>query len=547
MASVLDAPLTAQLRAAIYARVSTLEQGQHGFSLGAQVRDGEALAAELRAVVVAVFEDQDSGAAWDLPGLNRLLDAAKRREFDLLIVYDPDRLARNMAKQLVIEEELKRYGVTIRYVTLRLGDSAEDRLLKNVRASIAEYEREKIKMRTQRGRREKAERGLVVGAGKPPFGLEYVRVTEPHTQKLRVVSLQPDPLTAPIVLRIFHEAAEVSANEVARRLTADATPTYLGGHVWSGSTVRTILQNPVYLGTAPYGRRDGEGHWRDSSTWIMVEVPALVTQAEWDAAHRGLRSRKLRRRRRRGQADDPYILRELLVCQHCGGGLACEASGLYRYYYCMRHKPGRARDLGKACCPLPPVPAVVLEEHTWAMIGVALLDPARLTEGMAASRQRFEEAASRRREQCRTLEQEIKRRRAELRELVLDRARSRRGSETWRILDDAVRDSETNIERLLADRVRLEPQGLPGLSVEQAEALEQFAAEVRLGLGGATPVERRKVSRLLQLTGRVRYSPDDGLRLGRHRFVIDWDGVIEFPCNDGNLVLFFFPKANTPG
>ena len=42
-----------------------------------------------------------------------------------------------MAKQLVVEEELKRAGVTIRYVTLRLGDTAEDHLLKNMRSAIA--------------------------------------------------------------------------------------------------------------------------------------------------------------------------------------------------------------------------------------------------------------------------------------------------------------------------------------------------------------------------------------------------------------------------
>src|SRR5438094_7681948 len=144
-------------RAAIYSRVSTLMQAQHGFSLAAQAKDCHRLAEELGAAVVAEYTDNDSGAEWDLPQLNAMLDAAKRREFDVLLVYDPDRLARNMAKQLVLEEELRRYGVTIQYVGLRLGDSPEDRLLKNVRASISEYEREKIKMRTLRGKREKAE------------------------------------------------------------------------------------------------------------------------------------------------------------------------------------------------------------------------------------------------------------------------------------------------------------------------------------------------------------------------------------------------------
>jgi hypothetical protein len=53
---------------------------------------------------------------------------------------------------------------------LRVEDSAGGRLLKNVRAAVAEYEREKISLRTTRGRYAKAERGLVVGSGPPPYG-----------------------------------------------------------------------------------------------------------------------------------------------------------------------------------------------------------------------------------------------------------------------------------------------------------------------------------------------------------------------------------------
>jgi len=86
------------VRAALYSRVSTRLQAEHGFSLGAQDKDGEQLASDLGAAVVARYVDNDSGAAWDLPQLNAMLDAAKRREFDLLICYDPDRLARNMAQ-----------------------------------------------------------------------------------------------------------------------------------------------------------------------------------------------------------------------------------------------------------------------------------------------------------------------------------------------------------------------------------------------------------------------------------------------------------------
>src|SRR4051794_38437451 len=169
-------PIAMPLRAAIYRRVSTLMQRQQGFSLEAQDADCLQLAAELGARVIgAPFTDNDSGAEWDLPGLNAVLDAARRREFDILIVYDLDRLARNMAKQLVLEEESRRYDVQIKYVTLRLGNSAEDNLLKNVRSSIAEYERAKIALRTSRGRRAKAQHGMIVGNGFAPYGYRFVR------------------------------------------------------------------------------------------------------------------------------------------------------------------------------------------------------------------------------------------------------------------------------------------------------------------------------------------------------------------------------------
>ena len=94
----------ATLRAVIYSRVSTLMQARQGYSLDAQDTDCDRLADELGASVLARFTDNDSGAEWDLPGLNAVLDMARRREFDMLIVNDPDRLARSLAKQLVLEK-----------------------------------------------------------------------------------------------------------------------------------------------------------------------------------------------------------------------------------------------------------------------------------------------------------------------------------------------------------------------------------------------------------------------------------------------------------
>src|SRR5690348_9014370 len=98
-----------QVIAASYERVSTRAQGQSGFSLGAQAKDTSQYATDQRWQLPEHLRFRDgedrhaSGAEWNLPGLNSMLDAAKRREFSVLVVPAVDRFARDMAKALVLE------------------------------------------------------------------------------------------------------------------------------------------------------------------------------------------------------------------------------------------------------------------------------------------------------------------------------------------------------------------------------------------------------------------------------------------------------------
>src|SRR5262249_33489853 len=152
------------------------------------------------------------------------------------------------AKQLVLEEQLRRYGVPLLYARFNLEDTAEGRLLKNQLSAFAEYEREKIRMRTMRGHREKAERGLVVGDGAlPPFGYRYVR-----DATARIIGLEPDPLTAPIAARIFRLAATRATEQIAAELNAEGLRAPRGGR-WQAATIFHMLISTVYVGVLPYG------------------------------------------------------------------------------------------------------------------------------------------------------------------------------------------------------------------------------------------------------------------------------------------------------
>src|SRR4051794_20486449 len=109
----------ATIIAASYERVSTRAQGRYGFSLGAQHQSLEDFARVQGWILPEHLrfrdgEDEDaSGAAWDLPSLNRMLEAARHNEFTVLVVPDFDRFARTLTKGLVLEEQLKKYGVRV--------------------------------------------------------------------------------------------------------------------------------------------------------------------------------------------------------------------------------------------------------------------------------------------------------------------------------------------------------------------------------------------------------------------------------------------------
>src|SRR5439155_6889666 len=107
-------------------------------------------------------------ATLDRPGLTALREGVRAGRYRLILVHAPDRLARRLALQLLLLDEFKKAGAQVEFLTTPAEDTAEGRLLLNVSGVVAEFEREKIKERTQRGKREKARRGLIVASY--PFG-----------------------------------------------------------------------------------------------------------------------------------------------------------------------------------------------------------------------------------------------------------------------------------------------------------------------------------------------------------------------------------------
>ena len=123
-------------RVVLYARVSSDDSRKDGRNLAGQLDMGQEYAQKHGYTAIAELAEDDrgaSGAAFELPQLNRIREMAGNHEIDVLVVREIDRLSRNLVKQLLVEEELKRAGVRIEYVLGEYPDNPEGNLMKHVR------------------------------------------------------------------------------------------------------------------------------------------------------------------------------------------------------------------------------------------------------------------------------------------------------------------------------------------------------------------------------------------------------------------------------
>jgi site-specific DNA recombinase len=160
------------MRVAIYVRVSTQRQ--------AQTQTIEQQMARLRAHVQEqgwilelehIYRDEGySGATLNRPGLDSLRDRAALAEFDVALITEPDRLARNYVHQMLVIDELERRGIQVEFLDRPMSDDPHDRLLLQIRGAVAEYERTQISDRMRRGRLMKYRTGRLLPWTRPPYG-----------------------------------------------------------------------------------------------------------------------------------------------------------------------------------------------------------------------------------------------------------------------------------------------------------------------------------------------------------------------------------------
>ena len=357
-------------RAVLYARVSSDDRSKDGRNLTGQLGMCREHALTKGYQIIAELAEDDrgaSGASFDLEKLNEALEMAHNREFDTLVVREIDRFARSLAKQLIVEEQLRRSGVQIEYVLGEYPATPEGSLMKNVKASVAEYERLKIAERTTRARRAKVRDGHVVIHHKAPYGYQ-------STERNGKRSLSIHEPEARVVRMIYdgYVIDKVSLRSIAVKLGDMSIPTPTArARGWHRATVAMILSCETYAGVWHYGQDKNGG-----GSLYSVKVPAIIDRETWKAAQE---------QRQRNQQDSArntkyeYLLRGRATCGCCDYKMSSTARQrkhykTYLYYRCQTASHSRPENR-KRCANKTYFSAKRIDAAVWEWIKSWLCDP----------------------------------------------------------------------------------------------------------------------------------------------------------------------------
>jgi len=353
------------MRFAFYGRVSTEDAQDPSASRAWQLRRANDLILGAGGQVVAEYFDvgQSRSLPWKRrPEANRLLLDLPRgdRGWDAVVIGEPARAFYGGQFGLTFPLFVHhRVGLWVPEVggAIDPGSEAHD-LVMTLFGGLSKGERTRIKVRVRSAMEAMAADGGRFLGGRPPYGYRLVDAG-PHPNQAKAVAgqrlhrLEPDPVTAPVVRRMFELYADgAGLRLIAEALTRADIPSpsahdparnrHRDTRGWSHAAVRAILVNPIYRGQKVWGKQQrheelldindvAAGHvtrmrWRPDSEWIGAAHNDTQPLVGRELASRVVsRFGRAPSHTRPRATQHPYLLRGLLHCGICGRRLQAQA------------------------------------------------------------------------------------------------------------------------------------------------------------------------------------------------------------------------------
>lgn len=310
--------------AVIYARYSS--HAQKDVSIEQQVAECEEYAAANNLEVIEVYADRHlTGRSDRRPEFQKMMRHAEKKQFQVIISYKSNRIARNMLHALMYEDKLSKFGIRVVYVKEEFGDNAAGRFALRTMMNVNQFYSENMAEDIKRGLHDNAMNCMVTNGGLP---LGYKKGEDGK------YALDED--NAEVVREIFSRVAcGDTFADIARDLNERGIKTSRGNE-WGKHSFHRLITNERYTGVYIY---------RD----VRIEggVPQIIGKELFYSVQEKLKTKKNPQGRHRVNGD--YLLTGKLYCGKCkahmvGMSGTGKLGKLHYYYSCQNRRTEKTCD-----------------------------------------------------------------------------------------------------------------------------------------------------------------------------------------------------------
>ncbi len=310
-----------QSKAIIYARVSSKEQEDTGYSLDAQEKLLKEYAAKNDFCIAKIFRVSESASGKQIrKTFNEMLQYAEKHKIPVILCEKIDRLTRNLKDAASVSDwinenaERQVHFVKESFIVNK-NTRAHENLVWDMKVAIARFYTNNLSEEVRKGQKEKIAQGWL--PAKPPLG--YKTIGE-KGHKIPVL----DETTAPLIKRMFelYATGNYSLNALTGVMYKEGLRNS-GNRKFGRSRIHESLSDPFFYGKI---RWNGEIYAGKHEPLISKELFDAVQQ-------RLVRSN-----------DNPQykkhfpVFKAKIKCEECGGVIAWEVQKSHWYGHCNHYR-----------------------------------------------------------------------------------------------------------------------------------------------------------------------------------------------------------------
>lgn len=246
----------------------------------------------------------------------QLLKDARHGLFDMVVVKDISRFARNTVDLLESTRTLKALGIETTFLTANMTVLGQSEFVLTIFGALAQEESANTSKRVKFGKKMNAEKGRV-----PNIVYGYDKTIGEY------FDMELNKAEEKVVRRIYdwYTKEGYGASKIASMLNDEGCKTKRNCS-WSQNAICRILTNELYTGKIINGKQEvadfltGVREEKEESQWLVTDRPDLriIEPDQFDKAQQILSGRHGAFRMKRERQSNKYLFSTLIKCKECG-------------------------------------------------------------------------------------------------------------------------------------------------------------------------------------------------------------------------------------